>query len=173
MLETPLPQAPPYWTKRCFKCLNVVREAVSTPQTTCVSTLGMTWRHKKFHLSIRRTSSHWGRQSTGTRCPGWSLESPPLEIFQTHVDAYPCHLLEVRMPWQGGWTRWSWESSPTLTILWFRELSTLSGECSCCSPVAWLGTIHHGWLACGLTELLCDSRSLSILFGRLSVVYWL
>ncbi|GAB0189029.1 hypothetical protein GRJ2_001368200 [Grus japonensis] len=49
--------------------------------------------HRKFHLNMRknfftlRVTEHWNR------LPREVVESPPLEIFKTHLDAILCNLL--------------------------------------------------------------------------------
>ncbi|KFQ00291.1 hypothetical protein N330_04604, partial [Leptosomus discolor] len=49
--------------------------------------------HRKFHLNMRRNfftlkvAEHWNR------LPREVVESPSLEIFKTHLDAFLCDLL--------------------------------------------------------------------------------
>jgi len=57
-------------------------------------------KHRKFHLNMRknffplRVTEHWHR------LPREVVESPPLEIFKTRLDAVLCSLLQ-----QWVWTR--------------------------------------------------------------------
>lgn len=44
-----------------------------------------------------RVAEHWNN------FPGRS-GSLPLEMFKTHLDMFLCHLLQVILPCQGGWT---------------------------------------------------------------------
>lgn len=61
-------------------------------------------KHKEFHLNIRknfftlRVVRHWNR------LPRELVESACLETLKTHQDTFVCHLLEVTLFWQEGWT---------------------------------------------------------------------
>ena len=50
-------------------------------------------KERKFHLNMRKNffplkvTEHWNR------LPGGVVESPSLEIFKTHLDAFLCNLL--------------------------------------------------------------------------------
>jgi len=50
-------------------------------------------KHRKFHVNARkneltlRVTEHWNRLPRGV------VESPPLEIFKTHLDEVLCNLL--------------------------------------------------------------------------------
>lgn len=41
------------------------------------------------------------------RLPRKVVESPTLKMFKTHLDACLCNLLQVTLPGQGSWTKWS------------------------------------------------------------------
>ena len=56
-------------------------------------------KHKKFHLNMKnfftvRVTEHW------SRLPREAVDSPSLEIFQTHLDEVLCSLLWVTLLWQ-------------------------------------------------------------------------
>lgn len=59
-------------------------------------------KHKKFSLNTRKNffpcmmTKLWN--NAGTR----EVVSLPLETFQTHLDMFPCHLLQVTLPWGVG-----------------------------------------------------------------------
>lgn len=63
--------------------------------------------HRKFHQNMRknvfalRVEEHW------QRLPREAVESPSLERFQAHLDAFLCKLMSVTLLWKGGWTGWS------------------------------------------------------------------
>jgi len=65
---------------------------------------GYKLKQRKFHLNTRkdffplRVTEHWHR------LPREVVESPPLEIFKTRLDAVLCSLLWVTLLGQGGWT---------------------------------------------------------------------
>jgi len=54
---------------------------------------GHKWKQRKFRLNVRknffplRVTEHWNR------LPREVVESPSLEIFKTHLDAFLCNLL--------------------------------------------------------------------------------
>lgn len=84
-----------------------------------MSSNGYKLKHQKIHLNKRRNLFPWKVAEHWNRLPREVLGSPSLEIFQTHLDIFLCHLLKVTLPGQRGWTGCSQRSLPTLTFPWF------------------------------------------------------
>ena len=59
----------------------------------------------KFHLYMRKNSFPVRVPEQWHRLPREVVESPSLETFKTHLDAFLCPLLWVSLLKQGGWTR--------------------------------------------------------------------
>lgn len=67
----------------------------------------------KFHLNMRKNFFPCRVAEPWNSCPGrtWNL---PLETSQTHLDTLLCHLPQVTLPGQEGWTGCSPEGSGVL-----------------------------------------------------------
>jgi len=61
--------------------------------------------HEKFQLNMRKNFFPLRVTEPWPRLPREVVESPSLEIFQTHPDKVLCSRLWVTLLRQGGWTR--------------------------------------------------------------------
>jgi len=59
----------------------------------------------KIHLHMRKNFFPLRLTEPWNRLPREVVDSPSLEIFKTHLDAFLCSLLWVTVLWQEGWTR--------------------------------------------------------------------
>jgi len=74
-------------------------------------------KHRKFQLNTRKNFFTLRVMEPWPRLPGEAVESPSLEIFQTHLDAVLCSLLWVILLGQGVGLGDPQRSLPTPTIL--------------------------------------------------------
>ena len=74
-------------------------------------------RHRKFCLNMRKNFFPLRVMEPWPRLPREVVESPSLEIFQTHLDKVLCSLLWVTLLWQGVGLGDPQRSLPTLNIL--------------------------------------------------------
>lgn len=94
---------------------------------------GYKLKHKKFHLNIRknfftlRAAEHWNRLQ--------GIHEVCLSGDWTQLDAFLSNLLQVTLPWQGAWTRWSSEisSNPKNSVILWWLLLRLGISC----PFRW------------------------------------
>ena len=80
---------------------------------------GHEFEHRKFHLNMRKNSFPVRVPEQCHRLPREVVESPSLETFKTHLDAFLCPLLWVSLLKQGSWTRRSPEvpSNPCHSVI--------------------------------------------------------
>jgi len=62
-------------------------------------------KQRNLQLNMRKNFFPLRVMEPWHRLPREVVESPSLEIFQTHLDAVLCSLLWVALLRQGGWTR--------------------------------------------------------------------
>ena len=83
--------------------------------------------HRKFHLNMRknfftvRVREHWNRLLREV------AESPSLEIFKTHLDSFPCNLLQGTCFSRG--LDWMISRGPFLPLYFCVSVSTAEPNC--------------------------------------------